>query len=380
MRELIDLIERASAPSVSLKKNIIDLVKATEEDIILNRVLKVLQSGNIDTRIKDLLETDEDAKKFVKSITDAILQIDAPIEQKNAFLDNFKNGVVDTEKLLNGKVNSIPDLVGSGFNSQLFRDLSTRLTSQGVGPGELALAVMSPKIKWTGRTGGGGDILVNGKPVEVKTRVSSGGRWLNTRKAKMDLQRIKDTIEQSTGMPVPDRLNINNWVTKYRPAIPGTDLNKVTKIIADSIFKGTDNSAYQKALDTGTAQDIANEHLRTGFNNYKNLSNFDGILMVDLPTDTTQYFPDYESMVGKIKNDAIYIYAPESEMMPKVTLTSGAAPSKVSVPDAIQAAPAVQPPTKQMPLNKAAKSIANNPFSAKTAPIATNNIGRKKRK
>lgn len=385
MRDLIDLIERASSPSVSLKRAIIDLVKATDEDIILNRVLKVLKAGNLDQRVVDVVKTDSDAQKFVKDIADAILQIDAPVEEKNAFLDNFKNGVIDTEKLLDGKVNTIDQLVGAGFNTLLFKDLTTRLTSQGVGPGELALAIMSPKIKWSGRTGGGGDIVVDGKPVEVKTRVSSGGRWINTRKAKMDLQKIKDTLEKATGMQVPDRLNINNWVNTFRPAIQPKDLDKVTKIIADSIFKATDNTAYQTALKSGTPIEIADEHLRTGFKNYKALSNFEGILMVDLPTGTTQYFQDYDSMKGSIKNDSIYIYAPENEIMPKVTLVASAAPAVAPAAAAstqtTAGKPASQPAVKQsVPLSKAAQSIASGTVPAQQPTVAASTVTRKKRK
>ena len=385
MREYINLIERATAPD-SLKKNIIDLVKATDQDVVLNRVLKVLQSGNIDERVVNVLQTDDDAKQFIKKITDAFMQIEAPVEEKDKFLEKFPKGVVDTGKLLDGKTHSIEDLVGSGFATELFKDLSVRLTSQGVGPGELALAVMSPKIKWTGRVTGGGDILVNGKPIEVKTRVSSGGRWINPRKAKMDLERIRETIEKASGMSVPDRLNVNAWVNTYRPAIIAKDkknLTKVTKTIADSIFKATNTSAYQKALATGSAEDIVDEHLRTGYNNYKALSGFEGILMVDLPTDTIQYFKDYDSMSGNIKNDAVYIYAPEGEIMPKVTLTAGVAKAK-------EKAAAQKADTKKASLNKpepepvslakAADAITGRSVRQKAASVPTVDVGRKKRK
>jgi len=382
MREYITLIEKADN-TASLKKNIIDLVKTTDQDVVLNRVLKVLQAGNLDERIVNVLQHDADAKDFIKKITDSFIHIEAPIEEKDKFLEKFPKGIINTKKLLDGKTHTIEDLVGDGFSTELFKDLSTKLTAQGVGPSELALSVMSPQIKWTGRTGGGGDILVNGKPVEVKTRVSSGGRWINPRKAKMDLERIRETIEQASGIPIPDRLNVDTWVNKIRPNIDKKNLTKVTKTIADSIFKATNTSAYQKALATGSAEDIVDEHLRTGYNNYKALSGFEGILMVDLPTDTIQYFKDYDSMSGNIKNDAVYIYAPEGEMMPKVTLTSGAAAAKEKAlaqkADTADTT-AAKPAQKEIPLAKAASQITNRSIRQKAASVPVVDVGRQKRK
>lgn len=390
MRDLINLILEASKPQSDnvLKKTIIDLIKTTDEGSVLNQVLKVLKAGNIDQRITNIIGSDADAKIFLKQITDAIIQSDASIEQKNEFLEKFPKGILDVKKLTDGKPHTIEELVGPGFPSELFKDLSTRLTSQGVGPGEVALAVFSPKVKWSGRAEGGGDILVNGKPIEVKTRVSSGGRWLNARKAKMDLQKIKQTVEAATGMEVPDRLNVKAWVDTYRPAIQDKKtLDKVTKIIADSIFNSTDNSAYQKALKSGDAADITDEHLRTGYNNYKKLSGFEGVLLMDLPTETSQYFKDYDSMEGKIKSDATYLYGPESEMMPKVSLTSGVEGAKARKLAAagdtgdIEAAPKKGKGTSL--LSKAADIVSGRKSDVVTKrgkPEAPVDIGRTKRK
>lgn len=328
MRELIDIITLLEAKDDSsntsvIKRTIIDLLKSTEEGSVLNQVLKVLQAGNIDERIAKVVGTDADAKQFVGQITDAIIKSDASIEQKNAFLEQFPKGILNAKTLVDGDLHTFDELVGPGFPSELLKDLSTRLTSQGVGPGEVALAIMSPNVKWSGREVGGGDILVNGKPVEVKTRVSSGGRWLNTRKSNMNLPAIKQAIEEASGLEIPARLSVDNWVNVYRPNIDPKVLPQVAQTIADGIFNGVDNSDYKQMLMKGDVSDIVDEHLRTGFNNYKELSGFEGILLMDLPTETAQYFTDYDNMVGSIKNDAVYLFAPEAEMMPKVSLSTG---------------------------------------------------------
>jgi hypothetical protein len=384
MRELINLISLLEAKTeeenpTRLKKVIVDLLKTTDEGSVLNQVLKVLQAGNIDERISKIVGTDADARQFIGQITDAIIKSDASIEQKNAFLEKFPSGILNAKMLVDGKEHSFEELVGPGFPTELLKDLTTRLTSQGVGPGEVALAIMSPNVKWSGRDVGGGDILVNGKPVEVKTRVSSGGRWLNTRKSNMNLPAIKQAIEEASGLEIPARLSVDNWVNVYRPNIDPKALPKVAQTIADGIFNGVENGQYKEMLMKGDVSDIIDEHLRTGFNNYKKLSGFEGILLMDLPTERTQYFKDYDSMADAIKNDSVYIYAPEAEMMPKVALAGGGKASKEA--GEVSSEPAVS--SKTAGKNKFANMAAQIADEPQTMPKSNNpsqDVGRKKRK
>lgn len=384
MRELINLISLLEAKTeeenpTRLKKVIVDLLKTTDEGSVLNQVLKVLQAGNIDERISKIVGTDADAKQFIGQITDAIIKSNASIEQKNAFLEKFPTGILNAKMLVDGKEHSFEELVGPGFPTELLIDLSTRLTSQGVGPGEVALAIMSPNVKWSGRDVGGGDILVNGKPVEVKTRVSSGGRWLNTRKSNMNLPAIKQAIEEASGLEIPARLSVDNWVNVYRPNIDPKTLPKVAQTIADGIFSGVSNNQYKEILMKGDVSDIIDEHLRTGFDNYKTLSGFEGILLMDLPTERTHYFKDYDSMTDVIKNDSVYIYAPEAEMMPKVALAGG---SKSKASGEVSSEPSIssKPTVGKNKFNDMAAQIADEPSSRPKPSDPSNGLGRKKRK
>ena len=384
MRELINLISLLEAKTeeenpTRLKKVIVDLLKTTDEGSVLNQVLKVLQAGNIDERISKIVGTDADARQFIGQITDAIIKSDASIEQKNAFLEKFPSGILNAKMLVDGKEHSFEELVGPGFPTELLKDLTTRLTSQGVGPGEVALAIMSPNVKWSGRDVGGGDILVNGKPVEVKTRVSSGGRWLNTRKSNMNLPAIKQAIEEASGLEIPARLSVDNWVNVYRPNIDPKALPKVAQTIADGIFNGVENGQYKEMLMKGDVSDIIDEHLRTGFNNYKKLSGFEGILLMDLPTERTQYFKDYDSMADAIKNDSVYIYAPEAEMMPKVALAGGGKASKEAGEVSSEPAVSSKPAGKNKFANMAAQ-IADEPQTMPKSNNPSQGLGRKKRK
>ena len=265
MRDLINFITMLESEETEsgsdIKKTIIGLVKTTDEPPVLHKVLKTLKAGNLDERIHDLLKTDADAERFIKQITDAIVQSDAPLEEKNKFLDKYPKGIVDTSLLLDGSPHSFDEIVGEGFPADLFAQLSTSLVSQGVGPGEVALAVLSPDIKWSGREAGGGDIIVDGKNIEVKTSVKSGGRWINARKANMNMPAIKSAIENATGIAVPDRLRISAWVDTYRPAIPEKTLPDVCKTIAKGLFTAVDTSTFEEALETGDTLAIQDELL-----------------------------------------------------------------------------------------------------------------------
>lgn len=384
MRDLIDLISLLEADETnsdgSIKKTIIDLVHATDEKSVLSKVLKTLEAGNLDDRIHDLLKSDADAKLFIKQITDAIVHSDAPVSEKNKFLDDYPKGIVDTSMLLDGSPHSFAELVGEGFPADLFSQLSTSLVSQGVGPGEVALAVLSPKIKWSGRAAGGGDIIVDGKNIEVKTSVKSGGRWINARKANMNMPAIKEAIETATGMEVPARLGIPVWVSTFRPAIPKNVLPKVCKIIGKGLFSVANTAAFEKVLETGDVKEIQDEMLRTGYENYKELSGFDGMLMMDVGSRMAQYFHTYDDMIGSIKVDSAYLYGPEGESMPKVSLRAtspGAeAPSKA---DSAPRAKRSEAPSNQEFAKKAADIALGRTPTSIGAPATDSGVGRKKR-
>ena len=42
--------------------------------------------------------------------------------------------------------------------------------------------------------------------------------------------------------------------------------------------------------------------------------------MMDVGSESSQYFPTFESMAGRIKSDVPYLYGPEGEALPKVRL------------------------------------------------------------
>lgn len=344
-----------------IKKDIIGLVKKTQDPALLNKVLTTLKSSGLPSKLKSVIEQDEDAAKFVNQIASTIVNMDGTAEEKFEFVEQFPKGFIDVKKLLDGQQHSFSELIKNPFALKLFSILSGQLASLGVGPGEVALAVLSPKISWQGRKPGGGDLEINGKKVELKAKLAKGGRWVDARKARMNMPAIKAEIEAATGQELDaKRLGVEAWVNNIRPLIRDPNqLKRVAKTIAKSNFNFTETIGLENALVTGDAASIKDAWLETGFNNYKEYSGFDGMLLADVGSGlAAQYFEDYDSMRGLVKVDTIYMYGPEGESMPQVTL-------KV----AKSSAPTIVEPTAKTSKVSTGKSLPKEPSAIRKAAI-----------
>jgi hypothetical protein len=243
-------------------------------------------------------------------------------EEKAAFAENYSKGFVEVKKLLDGNIHSFDEIIPNDFAREVFKLFAISLTAQGVGPGEIALSILSPKISHAGRKSGGGDITIDGKSVEVKTKVANGGRWVDARKANLNLTDIKKIIQDKTGVDIGARLSIPAWIDQIRPLLKDKrDLDAVAKTIAKGNFAFVNTAKMEKALKTGDAAQIKDEWAATGFDNYKAYAKFDGMLLMDAgKLWTAQYFTDYSAMRNSVSVKTVYIYAPAQEAMPQVEL------------------------------------------------------------
>lgn len=378
LRKLINIFE-----DPVLKKEIIDAVKKTDDTQVLQKILNTLTVGDLPVRLREILRKDADASKFAESIAKVIMHMDNPNSDKMAFLENYANGFINTDLLLDGQQHNYREFINSPLALDLFKILSTQLVSQGVGPCEVAFAVLSPKIRWSGRAGGGGDIQVNKVAVEVKARVASGGRWINARKATIDMAGIRRAMEDAwvksqnpEPLEMPDRTNFSYWVQNIRPKIDPKILPKLAKKMADGLFNHVNNNEYRDALIDGDVAKIQDALLNVGFENYKAYSDFDGILLVDVPSETAQYFRSYGEMRGYAKAGQGYVYAPESEAMPQVVLipkggigtptgrqagaaARGTEPSNIAKPKSLTGSPvSIRPPGTPEPAPRSTRGVS----------------------
>ena len=339
---------REEDTATQLKSTIVSLVKQTEDAKILARVLNTLKSSGLPDKLRAAFSTDKDASKLTDKLASTIVNMEGSAEEKLAFAENYSKGFVDTKKLLDGKLHSFNELIKDRFALEVFKTFGIALTAQGVGPGEIALAILSPKVSHSGRKTGGGDVMIDGKPIEIKTKVSNGGRWVDARKAKLNLAPIKKVILEKTGIEIPDRLSIPAWTDNVRPAIKNSaDLNEIVRTIATGNFAFANTANIEKALKTGDMAQIKDAWASTGYENYKAYAQFDGMLLMDAGGDwSAQYFKDFDSMRNNVSIKTVYLYAPESEAMPQVELLVKGAPVQSK---GRAAAPTVAAPDKTIP-------------------------------
>jgi len=308
-----------------LKTVITNLVKQTDDVNLLNKVYNALKSNDVVSRLSASISREADSGKFLETLTKVVLNTEGTVEEKLEFAENFPKGFINVKTLFSKKKVIYDDFVQSGFPQRVFDNL-VPIIKQGVGPGELAFSIMSPKIRFTGQEAGGGDLQVSGIGyVELKAEQVAGGRWINPRKANMSLSTIKEALNTLLGENVPNRINTNNWIqirdSLIARKIKKPQLNKLCKIVADSTFNKVDNSLYQNALISGSAIDIKKAMLQVGFDNYKAYSGFDGMLIMSVSNRTAQYFTSIEEILPNISASTAYILGPEGEIMPQVKIS-----------------------------------------------------------
>jgi hypothetical protein len=306
-----------------LKAIVTGLVKQTDDEALLHRVYTTLKANDLTSRLTAVLSKDQDVGSMLKTIAQVIITTEGTVDEKMAFADNYANGYIDVKQLFSKNKVNYNVFVAQGFPQRVFDNL-VPIIKHGVGPAELALSILSPKIRFTGQEAGGGDLEVDGVGfVELKTEQVSGGRWINPRKANMNIMAIRKAIETASGgMPVPEYLNTSKWV-EVRAYIQQNNpkaLKPLCQLMADSTFNHVTNSMYANALLKGTGEEIKQAVVWTGFSNYKAYSGFDGLLIMSVPKRTVQYFTFISEMEGQIKVDTTYVLAPEGSMMPKISV------------------------------------------------------------
>lgn len=359
-------INEAEDPK-TLKKAIISTVNQTNDAMLLQKVLDTLQTNNFDKKLLDILSKDTDTKKYMNAIADIVLSTKGTVAEKQNFIDNFSKGFIDTKKMLSGKYYTLNEIVKDEFAYRVFLRMSA-LKETGVGPGEIALGVLSPNIKWVGQKGGGGDINVNGVKVEVKGKLEAGGRWFDARKASRDEHAIANAFKKYK-IELPSYFNVDRWI-EIRDTIKDKKIiQELATVMAKSNFKFAKTNKLISALASKDSSEIKKEFLETGYENYQKYNGFDGMLLLDVGSgNALQYFTSYADMKDSISVGTPYLYSPASDAMPKVTLkiaASAATPSKKASAAKIDVSPEIDKtkPLKRKPsdVTAAKPRLAQNP-------------------
>lgn len=145
---------------------------ADDEGQLQDRVLSALSPE------KTKPEEDQTySEGFLEGLVDCIDKTEGTVEEKIAFANTLgKEDHIDTTALLQPLSGWSDWLVGTPFSQRLFDTMFNypAFRAANKGPGEFALAILSPRIKLKGAKG---DIQVGNIPLEVKAGMTaSGGR------------------------------------------------------------------------------------------------------------------------------------------------------------------------------------------------------------
>jgi len=305
-----------------LKNMIVKRLQSEEDRSMLDKIYQALEKSTIDERIKGALGQDEDARGKVEIFAGMIMNTEGTYVEKNNFIKNYVNGFIDVKRLMQeGQAQGFDSwLTGDEFVVRVFNNLYT-YTPQGIGPGEFALAVLSPNISSSGRSAElAGDIVAGNTMIEVKAKQQAGGRFFDGRKAKMD-QRSVERAFNELGIKVGKGISGKMWATTVRPQVPQDKIEPLVEIIIKGAFAFMELSEAQQlkgALVNGDNNQIKQAWGLLSFENYKRMSKFDAMLLLDGPKRSSLYFTSADSVSGVLIASQPYVVGPEQQIHPQM--------------------------------------------------------------
>lgn len=326
-----------------IKDKIIDRVKATNSRDLLEKIYSYLSKSDLDKRLmsalqdpvtKQMIKHDKDLRLHLKDLSRVIAEVPGPYDEKVAFLNGLGKGYIDTDLLLSGRLVTFRNLLTSKDSEvpmymieRIFLALEkfgTGVTAKG--PGEYALAVMSPDIEISGK----GDIKIGNRIIEVK---SSGGRLGTT--GDLKTQKIPEILikyltpeglselkgQDSAGLTLNRFANgIDMILKKYKPS-ENTQVIKdqlveelVNYIFSNSEVRSVNRlKAALKAPSGSPRQALVRKlYALASYDFYQgpDRQNFEGILLINFSSRELQYFTNPREMY-------------KASTLPTVSLISG---------------------------------------------------------
>jgi hypothetical protein len=341
-----------------LKAEIISGVKATDDTNVLEKVRQQLYSTDIRDKIANALGTDSDAiNKNMDQLVDILIKLPGEPADKLAFAKGYPEGYVDINKLLkpnSGKklddnrrvhfedVIKVPDSVppesrdaAKKIALAYLRALAT-FTPGTKGPGEFALAVLSPKISIDSV----GDLTIGNLKIEVKASITSSGGSLG----QSNLQTANIPNILADAIPLYKKYHVNKGFSFSNLKALLAD-KRVTpeqrKKLADNLWpymfnnnKSVDLTKLKTATIAADPEALNKEYTIACYNAYqflKGSKGFDGVLLINYKHDLLAYFDDPEKLASSIApvQSELVGSQPERGAPARAVLSR----EKVSVPD-----------------------------------------------
>lgn len=352
MRELLNLVDQIAEAREKgedlgqIKTQIISQVKQSQDRDLLEKIYTTLNRTGLADRIGLVLTRDTDTKSHVRELTDLIVNVPGTFEEKSAFVEGYPDGYVDIKKMLSGDYVTFDELIKGApgapveFVRRVFDSLKQVTFGTAKGPGEFALAVLSPHIKITGA----GDLNIDGKVIEVKASKGKGGGRIGTAGLL-----ATDNIPEIIGRYIPGELPASLNLKQLKPLMDSSGLDqkqqtKLCKELFTYIFRGrADVSQLVKDLVSG--QDPTKEFIKASYQVYQEGTKFDGMMLINFESGALKYFTDPEKLANEIYASVIYLISSNAGYQTRLILPPLALrPARAADDDAAPAGGKKSPP------------------------------------
>lgn len=375
MRDLINLIrplfeevavnpEELEGIKSTLSLKIKQLPDTPETAKLLSEIEDILthinaggKIGIINNKLEDL--NDPTVLAAQKEIARFIASIDMTSAQRDELFSSWKSDkLVDVDKLLSTGKHSFNDIFSGYSSNSAIRELVDELmevSALGQGKGEFGFNVLSKRIS---KPVGKGDLMINGRKIEVKTVHKAAARFTDREvkpaagyeaAAQAVTSFVKTRKTDDPGFVPTSGLNLRKAI-QFGQGIEKDDQTKYYGLVEQLIkiiFGGpqaddSDVSAIMKGIETGSYNEAIQAYARASFNYYMSLKDDEGVLYISL-VGNDRFTIFYKSadelaeMGQRFQAESVYITSSNfQEIYPKISIVgtsqgaSGATPTNIA--------------------------------------------------
>lgn len=363
MRAREFLKETANIPQ--MKSDIINQVSNSNDAEFIQKVYTVINKSGLTDRISPILKRDTDTKGYTDQLVNIIIETPGTYEEKKAFVDEYPNGYIDIPLMLSGKYIKFEELIKGSktapldFVRRVFDALKQVTFGTAKGPGEFALAVLSPHIKITGK----GDLNIGKEIIEVKAAATNAGGRVGA-PGLLHTERIQEILKKYMNINFAPGEGLN--LKQLSATMTGAGLDTATKQqlateLFNYIFKGeADVSEIVTAVVSG--QDPNPYYLKANYEVYQKESGFTGMMLMNFPAQALKYFKDPMQMASEIYAFSVYLVSATAgfttrQILSQVTLRPVKEPTQ-AVPATSKKQPKSKSPAQNQPAAVKAKGAA----------------------
>jgi hypothetical protein len=331
-REFLRLIED---DLTTLKHKVIKSIETTDDATLLDKIYSSLNKTNISQRIGAALnQNDRDIKKYIDEIVEVIVNTPGRYEDKLLFAEGLDKGYVNVKEMTSGKRVHFEDLLTSNktgvpisFIVNVFNGLKNVGEKESKGPGEFALAALSPDVSIFGA----GDLKIGDQNIEVKASAgdsaSGGGRLGST--GFLQHYRVHEIIDKY--LPGQVDANANLGLKAFSQLLKKANLDPATtKQFAEElfgyIFEGKDWADISPLVNAVVAgADLDKPYTVVAYNAYRGRpenTKFDGIMLMSFPLQELKYYDDPEKMYDDLYATSVNLISANKEWAGRLNLPS----------------------------------------------------------